>query len=211
MPPTNRPLPHFIAEPPHDLEPYGRWGEKLAEAFLAACDAVDEVPEGTRAGEIAWYPERSYCGRTYVPATAPGGEGLEYFGYVSFALGAGDDAGDFRAVAEFTDETADQNPDWKMDLNDEVIGHWRGPGAARGDVTLVWGIPLGGGMAGAEAATAELGEETVDQCGLAAARRFTLVAIDAVSGFGADGLYLEIKLWGRRSEPLAVESLYVAE
>jgi hypothetical protein len=211
MPPTNRPLPRFIAEPPHDLEPYGRWGEKLAEAFLAACDAVDEVPEGTQPGEIAWYPERSYCGRTYVPATAPGGEGLEYFGYVSFARGEGDDAGDFRAVAEFTDETADQNPDWKMDLNDEVIGHWRGPGAARGDVTLVWGVPLGGGVAGAEAATAELGEETVDQCGLAPARRFTLVAIDALSGFGPDGLYLEIKLWGRRSEPLAVESLYVAE
>jgi hypothetical protein len=38
-----------------------------------------------------------------------------------------------------------------------------------------------------------------------------LVAIDAVTGLGLDELYLEIKLWGKRSEALAVESLYVAE
>jgi hypothetical protein len=214
MPPTNRPLPRFIAEPPHELEPYGRWGKKLAEAFLAACAAVDEAPADAQPGEIAWYPERSHCERTYVPATAPAGEGLEFFGYVSFARADGDEAGeaaDFRAVADFTDETADQNPDWKIDLSDEVIGHWRGPGEAGGDVTLVWGTPLGGGMAGAETATAELDGETVDQCGLGQARRFTLVALDAVSGLGPDALYVEIKLWGRRSEPLAVESLYEAE
>src|SRR6185312_11367756 len=93
---------------------------------------------------------------------------------------------DFRAVADFTDETSDQNPHWKIDLSDEVIGHWRGPGEARGDVTLVWGMPLGGGMAGAAAVTAELGEDTVDQCGLGQTRRFTLVALDAVSGIGLD-------------------------
>jgi hypothetical protein len=211
MPPTNLPLPRFIAEPPHEVEPYGRWGERLAEAFLAACAAVDEAPAEAHPGEIAWYPERLHCGRTYVPATAAAGAGLEYFGYVSFARDEGGEAADFRAVADFTDETADQNPDWKMDLSDEVIGHWRGPGDARGDVTLVWGIPLGAGTAGAEAATAELGDETVDQCGLGQARRFTLVAIDAVTGLGLDDLYLEIKLWGKRSEALAVESLYVAE
>src|SRR3954451_11693921 len=120
MAPTDRPLPRFIAEPPHELEPYGRWGERLAEAFLAACAAVDEAPEETRPGEIEWYPERSYGGRTYVPATAPAGEGLEFFGYVSFVRpeesgghSEGEkkgEAADFRAVADFTDETADQNP-----------------------------------------------------------------------------------------------------
>jgi hypothetical protein len=211
MPPTNHPLPRFIAEPPHELEPYGRWGERLSEAFLAACAAVDEAPEDARPGDIEWFPERSYCRRTYVPAVARAGEGLEFFGYVSFARTEDEEAADFRAVADFTDETADQNPDWKMDLSDEVIGSWRGPGEARGDVTLVWGVPLGGGMAGAEAATAELAGETADQCGLGQARRFTLVALDAVNGLGPDDLYLEIKLWGKRSEPLAVESLYVAE
>ena len=211
MPPTNLPLPRFIAEPPHEVEPYGRWGDRLSEAFLAACEAVDEAPAEAEPGEIAWYPERSHCGRTYVPATAPAGDGLEYFGYVSFGRDEGGEPADFRAVADFTDETAEQNPDWKMDLSDEVIGHWRGPGEARGEVTLVWGVPLGAGAAGAEAATAELGGETVDQCGLGQARRFTLVAIDAVTGLGLDDLYLEIKLWGKRSEALAVESLYVAE
>jgi hypothetical protein len=212
--PTDRPLPRFIAEPPHEVEPYGRWGERLAEAFLAACAAVDEAPEEASPGDIAWYPERSYCGRTYVPATAPAGEGLEFFGYVSFAR-AGDapdgEPTDFRAVAEFTDETAEQNPEWEIDLSDEVIGHWRGPGQARGDVTLVWGTPLGAVAAGAAVATAELGGETVDQCGLGEARRFTLLALDALSGLAPEDLYLEIKLWDRRTQRIAAESLYEAE
>ena len=33
----------------------------------------------------------------------------------------------------------------------------------------------------------------------------------AVSGLGPDDLFLEVRLWGRRSEALAVESLYEAE
>lgn len=211
MAPTDRPLPRFVAEPPHDLEPYGRWGERLAEAFLAACAAVEDAPGEADADAIAWYPDRSWGGRTYVPATTPAGEGLELFGYVSFTR---DDEGepiDFRAVADFTDETAAQNPHWKLDLSDEVIGRWRGPGEAQADVTLVWGVPLGSGMAGAAFATAELGEETVDQCALAQGRRFTLVALDAVRGLGLDELYLEVQLWGPRNEQLAGESLYEAD
>jgi hypothetical protein len=214
MPPTFRPLPRFIAEPPHELEPYGRWAERLAEAFLAACAAVDEAPEEASPGDIEWYPERSWYGRTYVPATAAAGDGLEFFGYVSFAREGDEPNGeptDFRAVADFTDETADQNPHWKIDLSDEVIGHWRGPGQARGEVTLIWGVPLGAEAAGAAAVTAELDGETVDQCGLSDARRFTLVALDAISGLAPEDLYLEIKLWDKRSEQLAVESLYEAE
>jgi hypothetical protein len=212
MAPTERPLPRFIAEPPHEIEPYGRWGDKLTDAFTAACAAVEDIPEGTRPETIAWYPERSWCGRTFVPATATAGDGLEFYGYVSYARENGDgEATDIQAVADFTDETAGQNPHWKMDLSDEVIGRWRGPGEARGDVTLVWGVPLGPGMAGAVAVTGDLDGETVDQCGLGQARRFTLVALDAVSGLGPEELYLEIRLWGRRSEPLAVESLYEAE
>ena len=69
-----------------------------------------------------------------------------------------------------------------------MIGSWRGPGGAQGDLTLVWGTPL---RAGAAIATAELDGETVDQCALGQARRFTLVALDAVEGFG-DTLYLEV-------------------
>lgn len=210
MPPTDRPLPRFIAEPPHELEPYGRWGERLGEAFLAACEAVDEAPGEPEPDQIAWFPERSYGGRTYVPATVPAGPGFEFFGHVSFVQGDGEPA-DFRAVADFTDETAEQNPHWKIDLSDEVITGWRGPGEAHGDVTLVWGVPVGGGMAGAAAATAELDGETVDQCALGPGQRFTLVALDAVHGLGLDDLYLEIVVWSKRSERLAAESLYEAE
>jgi hypothetical protein len=211
MPPTNRPIPRFVAEPSHELEPYGRWGDRLAEAFLAACVAVDEAPAAAEGDSIVWFPERTYAGRTYVPATASAGEGLEFFGHVSFGHGADGDAMDFRAVADFTDETADRNPEWKIDLSDEVIGRWRGPGEARGDVTLVWGVPLGAGMAGAAVATAELGGETADQCVLGPGQRFTLMTLDAVHGLGLDDLFVEIVLWGRRNERLAAESLYEAE
>ena len=37
--------------------------------------------------------------------------------------------------------------------------------------------------------------------------RFTLVAVDAVHGFG-DDLYLEVKLWDRAVRQIASESLY---
>jgi hypothetical protein len=40
--------------------------------------------------------------------------------------------------------------------------------------------------------------------------RFSLIAVDAIHGFG-DELYLEIKLWDRRLNELATESLYEAE
>jgi hypothetical protein len=211
MPPTDRPIPRFVAEPPHELEPYGRWGERLSEAFLAACAAVEEAPGEPDGESISWFPERSYAGRTYVPATAPAGEGLEFFGHVSFDREDAGDPVDFRAVADFTDETADRNPDWRIDLSDEVIGRWHGPGDARADVTLVWGVPLGARMGGAAVATAELGGETADQCVLGPGQRFTLVTLDAVHGLGLDDLFVEIVLWGRRNERLAAESLYEAE
>ena len=63
------------------------------------------------------------------------------------------EASAFEATADFTDVTADQNPDWMIDLNEEVIGAWRGESSRQGDVTLVWGTPL---IRGARAATAEL-------------------------------------------------------
>ena len=64
------------------------------------------------------------------------------------------------AKADFTDVLAEDNPDWKIDLNDDVIGRWRGENGRAGAVTLVWGRPL---VRGAVAATAELDAETVDQ------------------------------------------------
>jgi hypothetical protein len=130
----------------------------------------------------------------------------EYFGVVSFTRpdeGEAGEATDFSATADFTDVTADQNPGWMIDLNEEVIGSWRGESDRHGDVTLVWGTPL---IPGAKAATAELDAEVIDQTPVTD-ERFTLVAVDAVKGF-PDELYLEVKIWSEQGQQLAAESLY---
>ena len=208
MPPIRRPIPRFIADASVEGLPYGRWGQRLRDEFAKACEP-DLSEAGGPPGEVTWFPERAWGGRVYVPAAAPlegAAEPSEYFGYVSFARppeGEQGEAGEFRASAEFTDVTADQNPDWLIDLNEEVIGAWRGEGNRLGDVTLVWGTPL---VRGAKAATAELEAEVVDQTPITD-ERFTLIAVDAVKGF-PDELYLEVKLWSAQGQQLASESLY---
>src|SRR2546423_1586975 len=163
MPPQERPIPRFIAEPPQEGLPYGRWADALAAHFLAAAARIeaDEDDIGD-AGEIHWFPDRTWAGRTYVPGTARTSTGYELFGYVSFARARDDDEPrDFHAVADFTDETADANPDWALDLSDQEIGAWRGQQGRRGEITLVWGVAL---TANGAIATAELGPTTTDQC-----------------------------------------------
>ncbi len=128
---------------------------------------------------------------------------LELFGHVSYVQHEQGDPSDFRATADFTDVLAEENPGWKIDLNDEVIGRWRGENGRAGAVTLVWGRPL---VQGAVAASAELELETVDQ-ELVSNGRFTLLALDALDGYG-DDIFMEVKLWSRRAVELASESLY---
>ena len=202
MPPTSRPLPRFIAEPPHELQPYGRWEERLATEFLTATGRLD-LADLPSAESIAWHPQRTYGGVVYVPATASLGN-IELFGHVSFSAARDGEPGELSASVDYTDETAAANPDWRVDLNDEVIAPWLGPGTTRGDITLIWGSPL---VAGAAVSTAELDGETVDQCEIGADGRFTLIALDAVTGFG-DELYVEVGLWNGKGELLASESLY---
>jgi hypothetical protein len=203
MPPTDRFVISFAAEPPQEGLPYGRWAETLKGHFLSACREIDT--EGTEigelVGEIAWFPDRTYLGRTYIPATGRTTEGYELFGFVSFAEG---DAGptDFAASADFTAELAEANPDWKLDLNDEVIATWRGELGNTADMTVVWGVPL---IPGGVLVTAELANLAVDQCELSE-QRFTLIAPD---NYRSD--FLEIKLWSKSGDELARESLYVDE
>jgi hypothetical protein len=196
MPPVPRQVPMFAAEPPQEPLPYGRWAEALGEQFATA--AEEEID----AEAIAWFPDRTWNGRTYVPATVPAGEG-EVFGYVSYTREhEGAQAMDFQAVADFTEETADQNPDWTLDLSDEEIGHWRGPEGRRGVITLVWGVAL---VPNGAAVTTEIGPTTTDQCTLID-DRFTLVSLDAYTGD-----YIEVRLYGARGAELARESLYEDE
>lgn len=200
MPPTDRFVISFAAEPPQEPLPYGRWADTLREHFLTACREIDADGEDLgEAGEIAWFPDRSYAGRTYIPAVARTTTGYELFGFVSFSEGSGGPK-DFQARADFTAETAETNPDWKLDLNDDVVGSWRGEHGNVAEMTLVWGVPM---IPGGAIVTAELANLAVDQCEVIE-ERFTLLAPD---NYRSD--FLEVKLWDKRGGELAAESLYV--
>jgi hypothetical protein len=204
MPPEERLVPRFAAEPPQDLLPYGRWAERLQAEFLAACLAVErEDEEIGEPGEVLWYPDRTWHGRTFVPATARTDKGYELYGYVSFVPGDEEqEPQDFHATADFTADVAEANPDWTIDVCDEVVGGWRGEEGQVAAMTLVWGRPLGDGGA---IVTAELAGLAVDQCVLAEGR-FTLLGPDDYRGDT-----LEIAVFDRRGNQLARESLYADE
>src|ERR1700689_3966638 len=102
MPPTDRFVISFAAEPPQETLPYGRWADTLAEHFLAASRALDTEGEDIgEPGEIAWFPDRAFAGRTYIPAVARTTAGYDVYGYVSFGEGQGGPS-DFSALADFT-------------------------------------------------------------------------------------------------------------
>jgi len=205
--PNPRPIPRFIADSTQEGIPHGRFAERLTGEFRAACDGIRDLPDGIAIPEqVEWFPERAWGGRVWVPATAraESEEGtLELFGHVSYVQQEEGEPADFRTTADFTDVLAEDNPAWQIDLNDEVIGRWRGENGRAGAVTLVWGRPL---VRGAGAVTAELDLETVDQ-EVVSSERFTLIALDALEGYG-DDVFLQVKLWSRRAQELATESLY---
>jgi hypothetical protein len=196
-------VPQFAAEPPQDGLPYGRWAERLERELLAACLELQDTHEdlGEPLGEIRWFPDRTWHGRTYVPATARTSGGYELFGYVRFVAPGeeGGEPGEFSAHVDYTEETAEANPEWSLDLCDEVIGRWRGHSGNVAAMTLVWGRPL---VAGGGIVTAELDGLAVDQCELIE-DRFTLIAPDDYRHY-----LLEIKLFNTKGRELAQESLY---
>lgn len=205
MPPADRFLPRFAAEPPQEGLPYGRWSDRLGDELLSAfAEASRDQAEIGTPGEIAWCPDRTWNGYTYVPGSALTDRGYEIFGYVRFAPAEqeGGEPQGFGAIADFTEETAERNPSWKLDVCDEVIGSWRGHGGQRASITLVWGRAL---IPGGRIATAELGGTVVDQCELEQ-ERFTLIAPD---DYGTD--LLEVALYDGRDQELARESLYAEE
>jgi hypothetical protein len=201
VPPTDRLVPRFAAEPPQEGLPYGRWAHRLSDAFYEACGRIDSDGEDLgEPGDIVFHPDRTYAGRTFIPATAPTSNGHELFGYVSFVPGVDDsEPSGFEAAADFTSETAERNPEWRIDLNDEPIGSWRGEDGRAATIALVWGRPL---VDGGAIVTAELADLAVDQCVLVE-DRFTLVAPD---DYRSD--LLEVKLFDRTGRELARESLY---
>lgn len=207
MRPTPRPIPRFIADSTQEGIPHGRFAERLREEFGKGVDAIGDLPAGAELpGEIDWFPERAWGGRVWVPCSArtESEEGrLELFGHVSYVQPPEGEPGEFAAKADFTEILAEDNEDWRIDLNDDVVGRWRGENGRAGAVTLVWGRPL---VRGAVAATAVLESETVDQ-ELISQGRFTLIALDALEAYG-DDVFMEVKLWSRRADELASETLY---
>jgi len=211
MAPTDRIVPRFAAEPPQEPLPYGDWAERLRSELLTAFLGLEQEldPEDSESppdglgepGDITWFPDRTWGGRTFVPATCRTDTGVELYGVVSFAPATddGEEATGFRAVADWTTETAEANPDWTIDLCDEVVGGWRGDPGHVAAMTLVWGRPV---TADAYTATAELGELTVDRCNLIDGR-FTLLAPD-----GYHGDTLAVVCWGADHAERARESLY---
>ncbi|HYQ79327.1 MAG TPA: hypothetical protein VEP91_09515 [Solirubrobacterales bacterium] len=207
MQPTPRPIPRFIADSTQEGIPHGRFAERLREELVKAVAAIEDLPAGAEVpAEVDWFPERAWGGRVWVPCSAhtESEEGrLELFGHVSYVQPPEGEPTGFAAKADFTDILAADNPDWRIDLNDDVIGRWRGENGRAGAVTLVWGRPL---VRGAIAATAVIEGETVDQ-ELVSQDRFSLIALDALEGYG-DEIFMEVKLWSRRADELASETLY---
>lgn len=207
MRPTPRPIPRFIADTTQEGIPHGRFAERLRGEFAKAVEEIGDLPAGaTLPEEVDWFPERAWGGRVWIPCSArtESEEGrLELLGHVSYVQPSEGEPADFAAKADFTNVLAEDNPDWRIDLNDDVIGRWRGENGRAGAVTLVWGRPL---VRGAVAATAVLETETVDQ-ELISQDRFTLIALDALEGYG-DDVFMEVKLWSRRADELASETLY---
>jgi hypothetical protein len=197
MPPLPQPIPANLAEPAQEPTPTGRWADRLRAEFLAAAQDLDQIGEP---GALSFYPDRTWHGYTYIPITATTANAYQLYGYVRFVVGTdGRDQGDFTAYADFTDETAERNPQWQLDLCDEVIGSWRGLEEAVASITLVWGQAL---IEGGAIATAELDETTADQCAVVD-DRFTLVAPDDFAG-----ALLEVRLYDDSGAEIARESLY---
>lgn len=202
MPPEDRFICRFAAEPPQEMLPNGRWAQRLQEEFLSACLGFDE--EIGDVGEPNYHPDRTWAGRTYVPMTARTSTGLDVYGYVAYTPADPEsdehsEPADFLAAADFTDETAEANPEWRLDLCEEVIGGWRGEHGRVAAMTLVWGTAI---TRGGQAVTAELAGLATDQCALVD-DRFTLIAPDNYKGD-----FIEIALWDSRGGELARESLY---
>jgi len=206
MPELERFLPRYAAEPPQETAPYGRWAQRLTEAFLAAAREIELDPEEEwpeegvgEPGDPRWFPDRTWHGRTFVPVSTRTSTGLELYGHVRYVpADADNEPRGLEGEADVTAEVAESNPDWRIDLCEAVVGSWRGDGDTAA-MTLVWGRPLVDG--GAEA-LALLDGIVVDRCTIRDGA-FTLLAPDDYQGDT-----LEISVLDAKGREVARESLY---
>ncbi|HSF03116.1 MAG TPA: hypothetical protein VLA62_08900, partial [Solirubrobacterales bacterium] len=70
MPPIRRPFPRSIADASQEGRPYGRWEERLREAFAGECEPLaGEAGSALDPMTVKWFPDRTWGGRVYVPAS----------------------------------------------------------------------------------------------------------------------------------------------
>ena len=115
MPPEERFVPRFAAEPPQEELPYGRWEERLRGEFLTAAAEPRQSQEDLgEPGEIVWYPGPQLA-RAHVRArdlaSRPAGTSCSATCASSPPARTGNPS-DFSAHVDFTEETAERNPDW---------------------------------------------------------------------------------------------------
>ena len=203
MPPAERPLPCYAAEPPQEPLPYGRWGEALGEHFRVAAAGIETDEELGEPGDITWFPDRTWGGRTYVPATAPTSEGFELFGFVSYTREhEGAQAADFSARRRLhrRDRRGQPGLDARpLRPGDRPLARPRRP--PRRDHPRV-GRVAGGQRRGGHRRARPHHHRPVR----AGDDRFTLVSLDDYTGD-----YVEVRLFAQRGAELARESLYEDE
>ena len=159
MPPTSRPLPRFVAEPPHELEPYGRWRERSSSGS-------GRPARRSRATSSWGPPARSSGSRSAPTAAAPtcprrvptGGRLRAVRLRLLHPLGLrSPEPGDFLVQVGLHGRDGGAQPGLEDRPQRRGDRPWRGPGRRGGDLTLVWGTPL---VPGGRVATAELEGET---------------------------------------------------
>ena len=202
MPPTDRFVPRFAAEPPQEGAPYGRWAQRLTEEFLAACLRVDGGDQDLgEPGEIAWHPDRTYGGRTYVPATALTTTEVELFGFVSFTPPA-EGSRSRRECRPAPTSPPRPRSATRSGRSTCATSRSTAGAARRANRRRSRWYGAARWCPARVVVTAELAGLAVDQC-VTLHDRFTLIAPD---DYRADTL--EIALFDRRGRELARESLY---
>ena len=121
MPPDDRFVCRFAAEPPQERAADRRWADDAAGRVPRRLPADRHRGRGARRGRRAHAgsPTAPGAGRTYVPVTARTTTGLELFGYVSFVPGDPDD--ERRRAEPSTSrrrrlhrrDAPSDNPDWQ--------------------------------------------------------------------------------------------------
>ena len=72
-PPIARPFPRFLSDSAQESRPYGRWEERLRDSFALACGPfADDAGTTLDPDTLRFFPERTWGGRTFIPAVGRG-------------------------------------------------------------------------------------------------------------------------------------------